>query len=355
MTWFPLFSLVMVLFAGGILLIIPRFSRPDIYFAVTVDPAFRDSEAGRAIARRYTVQMTGWIVLAAALIAVTVPFSNPALPSLAVMVVTVGSIVSLVLANRRTRPHAVAPDPVREASLTVRENRLPGGWIVWVLPFAILAAAGVYLNLHWEEIPDRFPVHFGMTGQPDRWASRTPAGVYGSLGMGAAICLMMSILGWAIQRSRRISLRGAAAKSEQSFRALNVSVLLVVEYLIALLFAAIPIVSIFRTGSEQFAIFANAGVSLLLMVILMAVFFRYGQGGTRLAGERATGSPPIGDRTPDECWKWGLFYYNPDDPAIMVEKRFGIGYTMNFGNARSWLVLIAILALPLAGVFLFRS
>lgn len=42
-----------------------------------------------------------------------------------------------------------------------------------------------------------------------------------------------------------------------------------------------------------------------------------------------------------------MIYYNPDDPAVLVEKRFGIGYTLNFGNGRSWLVLGGIVLVPL--------
>ena len=67
---------------------------------------------------------------------------------------------------------------------------------------------------------------------------------------------------------------------------------------------------------------------------------------------------PTGDRTPDACWKWGLFYINPADPSIMIEKRFGIGYTLNFGNRWTWLMLGAVLALMLvpvaAGLIFFR-
>jgi Family of unknown function (DUF5808) len=44
------------------------------------------------------------------------------------------------------------------------------------------------------------------------------------------------------------------------------------------------------------------------------------------------------DRTPDRCWKAGIFYVNPADPALFVEKRHGIGYTLNFGNPWSWVV-----------------
>jgi uncharacterized membrane protein len=55
-----------------------------------------------------------------------------------------------------------------------------------------------------------------------------------------------------------------------------------------------------------------------------------------------------GKRPPDEAYK-GIFYSNPDDPALFVPKRYGIGYTLNFGNPWSWAVLaliILMVALP---------
>ena len=31
-------------------------------------------------------------------------------------------------------------------------------------------------------------------------------------------------------------------------------------------------------------------------------------------------------------WRLGIFYVNREDPSILVEERFGIGYTTNWGN-----------------------
>jgi hypothetical protein len=72
-----------------------------------------------------------------------------------------------------------------------------------------------------------------------------------------------------------------------------------------------------------------------------------GQGGSRLA-ENET-AEPIGDRTYDENWKWGIFYLNRDDPALIVEKRFGIGYTLNFGDRGSWIIGLICVVLLIAG------
>lgn len=51
-------------------------------------------------------------------------------------------------------------------------------------------------------------------------------------------------------------------------------------------------------------------------------------------------------RDDDRYWYGGIFYNNPDDPAVFVPKRYGLGWTVNFGNPRGKLVLIGTLLLP---------
>jgi len=54
----------------------------------------------------------------------------------------------------------------------------------------------------------------------------------------------------------------------------------------------------------------------------------------------------------DARWKAGIIYWNPDDAAIFVPKRVGIGYTFNFANKWSWMVFIAIVVALLIPIFL---
>ena len=57
-------------------------------------------------------------------------------------------------------------------------------------------------------------------------------------------------------------------------------------------------------------------------------------------------------RDDDRYWYGGLFYNNPDDPAMFVPKRFGLGWTLNFGHPRAKLFLITILVLILVLVLI---
>jgi len=61
--------------------------------------------------------------------------------------------------------------------------------------------------------------------------------------------------------------------------------------------------------------------------------------------------PARQERLPESCWNQES-YSNRDDPALFVPKRFGVGYTLNFGNPRSWAVLAVITLLPAAPLLL---
>ncbi len=47
-------------------------------------------------------------------------------------------------------------------------------------------------------------------------------------------------------------------------------------------------------------------------------------------------------REDDRYWLGGVIYYNPDDPDLLVPKRYGLGLgqTLNFGHPRAkWFIL----------------
>ena len=71
---------------------------------------------------------------------------------------------------------------------------------------------------------------------------------------------------------------------------------------------------------------------------------RYGQGGARL--ERGAGNAPLTNGLADNrYWVLGSFYVNHEDPAILVEHRFGLGYTLNLGNWKAVTFFVAFIGL----------
>lgn len=321
----------------------PRFSRPDILFGVTVSEAFV-AGAGRTLVSRY--RTTVWIGAAAALaigLLLQAPHDESGWGMLMPGVMGGYSVFAHVTwqwARQKARAHAVPPSDVRVASLVTRDTSLPGGALFAAGPFVILLATALLLYTYRGDVPDG----------PDT------ANPFGQLVFGAIfVTLMLTMAVTMARRSRQIAVDGPAAAAEQRFRRVNVLVPVLVAYTIAITMSATTIESIPRFGGT---LSVRAWVVMLPLMLfgfgLNYWMFRVGQGGHRAVAPAAR-REVHGDGTPDHAWKvGGLYYVNPQDPAMWVENRFGLGYTLNFGNWRVWLLIVAMMLFPMvAGRLLF--
>ena len=313
---------------AAINLAMPSMTRPDIFFSVLVNPGFRATPEANSITSGYR-----WRVIAATLCAFAVVIAargNQVAGCAAMLLLIGGSMTALIQARRQARAFATKPPSVREAALSKPPSILPIALIV-AIPLLVLSGALCWANLNLTSMPEPLPVHWGISGEPNGWMSRTRFNVNAFFASMIWTCALLGASAAAIKLgARRIRVAGKSNTAERIFFAGTILVLIAFEYLsagIALLpfgFPALPIVIGFLT------IGSGGTASLIIM----------GQGGSRVAEDAAQG--PIGDRTDDANWKWGIFYVNPDDSALIVEKRFGIGYTLNFGHRGSWIGIAAI-------------
>jgi uncharacterized membrane protein len=180
----------------------------------------------------------------------------------------------------------------------------------------ILAGTGWYLSQHWNQIPAIFPVHWGVDLQPNRWAHRTFKGVYGILFIGGSILLLLYGVGLNLLFGTR---RGPG--DTRLIRAFCTALFVIMTSLAASMAA----VAIHPLMGETNRFPAAFPVALLMPLLVIGLAMIPVIRATRQMPERE-------DSTPDECWRMGNFYYNPDDPALMVRNRVGYGYSANFGR-----------------------
>jgi uncharacterized membrane protein len=65
------------------------------------------------------------------------------------------------------------------------------------------------------------------------------------------------------------------------------------------------------------------------------------------------GAIMLRDRNPKH-WKLLVFYYNPDEPRLLVAKRTGAPVTLNFAKPMAWAIVALILAIPVTGTIIDR-
>ncbi len=319
----------------------PYVTRRDIFFGVTVPAGFRDTSISRSVSRWYAAEIW-FLALVAAAVIVTSPMPLVSGPML--LAQSLGASVAFVNARRKVRPHAAAPATVREAALGPRPG-LPGGFIAQAGPFLILFGAAAYLGFHWEDVPARFPTHWNLAGKPDGWTLKSVAGVFQGVSIGVVVCSMTLFTSYAVLHWTRLPrVSGRDGQQARRVRHANLIAMLTSEYLIALLLAWTSVVSMFsdHAGNLRLPLAFRVAPFALLIVGTLAVRVM------RVVG--ASDGPPIGDTTPDSGWLFGKLYFNRADPALFVEKRMGLGYTLNLGNPVSWLVMIVAvtaIAIPL--------
>ena len=85
----------------------------------------------------------------------------------------------------------------------------------------------------------------------------------------------------------------------------------------------------------------------LLIVLVFVLFWHPQRSRTKTSTSADRGRTDAVFRDDDRYWSAGIFYNNPDDPALFVPKRFGLGWTLNFGHPQAKLVLIGVLVVIL--------
>ena len=284
-------------------------------FGVAVPAEVRYGTQGAELIRRYQLQLLPWTVISLAA-ASFLPLGWAALWLDAAIVITaIATMRAYARAYEGARRYAVPDAGIRNAALSdpgVDTRRVA---VHFLPPLIIPAAVALYLRARWDDIPPRFAVHWTMSGVPNGWSYKTAAGVYGPLLFAGLIVVFLAGLCLSI-------LLGSRRKPAT---AVLVLVMTATAYLIAAGFSLAGVLPL-----HYVPIWAVMAMPVAFVFILVGIVFQ---------AMRTAGEPGTQEVTPDECWRGGQFYYNPEDAALFVQTRMGSSFTSNFGNRASWFVL----------------
>lgn len=210
-------------------------------------------------------------------------------------------------------------------------------YLLYLVPIVITVFAAV---LKYPSLPGQVPVHFNFVGEADRYASKSIRVV----AMMPLLQFLIGLLFGGMNLGIRISGPQRNSKRTQAFQRMMSIALFVIGLLLMVMFACLQLtmLSIINQKVMQVLPFIFLAAIVAICVYLVAVA---GQGGSRLKkGDNA----PIHKEDDDRDWLFGFLYCNKNDPALFVEKRFGIGYTINFGNPKGFLAIAVLVVFILA-------
>ena len=331
---------------------------PGLPLSVRVPQAHTDDEVVRTAIRRFRWSLVIVWVITATLTALLAFTGQPPLATvLPVLLYSLLSVLALVL-SRRTIIRAKREGdwfegvPVRvSAQLTPPAPHHPP--LVWpALAVAVLAVATAVDVALYPSLPDPIPVHFDVAGHPDGWAAKSVWSVFGLLIIAAGVVVLLTALSVVAARynarTQSDDTSDQAALRTRVQRNMLTSLLSELAFVLALGISGIELLQRLAPGAG-WAIGACAiGMVVVVMAVVIVAVVR-GRIQLQPANVRDPQNPRPDAVDDDQHWKGGLFYVNPDDPALLVPRRFGLGWTLNLGRPAGIALTIALLVV-IAGV-----
>lgn len=357
-----IFLLLTFILVGIVLAFIPYMTRKTENFGVSIPESLYYRDDFKGMRRTYTTLMLSMlVVLSAVLVILNQTVHANTLPTLFSVVIVVHIMAGFLLYLpfhfkmknikgaenwQESRKQTVVIDT------TFREERLTYSNWWYSIPAVIIIATIVYTFAIYDSIPDQVPIHTSFSGKVT-FNDKSP-GVLLILPLTQVFMFGMFLaINYVIKHSKQqVSVANPDTSKLQSiiFRRRWSLFMIITAILITLLFTFLQLTFIHQEllGYEDPVIYTITGIILLGSIILS---INTGQGGSRIKVNEQTDETVI-DRDDDIHWKLGQFYVNKNDPSVFIEKRFGVGWTMNFARPLTWILLGGIILLSLSPLFI---
>ncbi|MBB6670206.1 DUF1648 domain-containing protein [Cohnella nanjingensis] len=344
---------------AGTFIVISMITPAYLIFGLYVPEEDRADAALRRLRRRYGgwAVLTGLLGLAAGAAAAMLSDGNPDAILPATLVVQIAGLIVAWRAGRRAalklkaeRGWEAPNQTKRVIDLRFRERqRLVGnGWFaVHLLIIAVCIAVAI---LQWDRIPDVMATHFGINGEADRFSKKTVGTVFTLNILQVFMTGLFIGINYMIRGTRQNldpDHPVASMEKQLRFRRANSIFLYALSLFIILLFGVI----------QGFTLYDWPQTVLLAVMVPLPLLIMGGVIGflvylTRNGLDAQAAGPNAKD---DRYWRGGGIYFNKNDPALVVEKRYGVGWTFNFAHPLAWVILIGIVLVPIVIVVLTEA
>ena len=349
----------------------PALASPSTPLGVRVPKAYLSDSAVTSALAGYKVRAWGCGI--AATILSLFAWKLPLLAAVPSLLVTLGGLWAYISQRRRIIAAKKAGGWFDEVETTIaaRVSTNANGtpefegiptptfpWLTMLASLLCIAAGAIIVASHWSDIPDPVPVHWNGSMEADNWSDKSIRSVFFSsfvalalLGLFAIICSFIAHSEVSPRSERNIKAR---VRNEANLALTNTGM-----GVLTLLISAGTAFMQVTSPIPHYQRFHSAAIITMLILAIggsigLVVFILYKQ--SRLSEQlRGIHFADEDKESPDNdhLYKWGVMYYNPDDPAVLVDKRFGTGMSFNYARWQAKvffglviLILVGSLALP---------
>ena len=333
-----------------IALVLPSINSPTVPFGVRVPATRADDPTVVKQIRIYRLRVLVSGIVAAGVGMVIYSVTRETLVLPLSMLVLVGAWYGcFFLANHEIRAAKAAGGWYEglhqgiavDTELRTDPPRFP--WL-WLAPALIVTVATVVTGvMSYPSMPEILVVHYGANGVPNRLAAKSVGTAFSLVFVQIGMTALLVGIAAAIFRSSRPDIDPAhplgSARWHRQYMSLGAKALLGLAAMIdtGMLGSSLLMWTGTVTSWAPLVVVLPILTAVVVSVVILARKNR-----ERDEGEKDTG---LIHRDDDKYWRGGLVYINREDRALVVPRRFGLGWTLNFGNPGAAMLLAGVMGL----------
>ncbi len=214
----------------------------------------------------------------------------------------------------------------------------------FLIPLGIVILNAILVLFMYSSLPTKIPMHWDFKGNIDGYMNKTilTAMFMPIMQLFVGLVIYASYM-FMIKSKQQINSKDPKISLKRNVIFRNIWSIYFIVILIAIELLLTPL------NMASLGLFSNMGMYSIVSLIVygfiligsIVIGLVVGQGGERLKlGEDKEVSRRY-EMDDDKFWKLAnSIYYNPNDPSVFVEKRVGIGWTVNTGRLAGMFIMI---------------
>lgn len=211
--------------------------------------------------------------------------------------------------------------------------------ILYLIPILLAFGMSVFVVFNYNQLSDLIVINWTINGQPNDFMEKSYFNVFKSIGTAFCLIILLYITSIGSIKSR---IKIDSNRIEES-RTENIKYLNKIGYLFLILMILMTIQFFITFLSIKTNLSTTITIATFLVIIYLVL--------TYIKSPNLKSNSSYSPEDDEKHWIAGIIYNNPNDPSLMVDKRFGIGYTINFGNPIGKIIYIAIALLLIFSLF----
>lgn len=220
--------------------------------------------------------------------------------------------------------------------------------ILFSICIGLSAISFLYVLVSYKDMQDIIITHWGSGGKPDGFAKKNIIDVFFVNGLDISLVLLFAVMGiGSISGNTYIDTENLEVNRKKAIKYLNG-----IGYSFFALTLSMQSITtttpIFMVQEKNIPMWLTIGVCILPIFISAAMIYYY----LMLSSLKPKSRNIYTVENDDEKWIYGFIYYNKEDPKLMVEKRLGVGWSMNMAHPLGKFITILLVVITVGSLLI---